>query len=162
MNRDSATWISATRVWIPIGAALFVVALIGSALILPELRLLHVLQAFIYVAIVILAAKQQHVGYRRGHRDRRLLERTQSLRDSQHAEGGGRVLVVAADGPDRGVSGIPMLVLLGGIGHLLIIAGCLAIAFDRRITDKKLWKMVAGGVVALAYFALIVIVARPR
>jgi hypothetical protein len=59
-------------------------------------------------------------------------------------------------------SGIPMLVLLGRIGHLLIVAGCLAIAFDRRITDKKLWKMVAGGVVVVAYAALIVMVARPR
>src|SRR5687768_9800812 len=55
MNGDSATRLSATRVWIPIGTTLFVLALIGSALILPELRLLHLLQAFIYVAVVILA-----------------------------------------------------------------------------------------------------------
>ena len=57
MNRNSATWISATRVWIPIAAALFTVALIVSAVVLPELRLLHVLQALIYVAIVILARR---------------------------------------------------------------------------------------------------------
>lgn len=57
MNRDSATWISATRVWIPIAAAVFTVALIVSAVVLPELRLLHVLQGLIYVAIVILARR---------------------------------------------------------------------------------------------------------
>ena len=55
MDRDSAPWISATRVWIPIAAALFTVALIVSAVVLPEIRFLHVLQALIYVAIVILA-----------------------------------------------------------------------------------------------------------
>ena len=54
MDRGSATWISATRVWIPIAAALFTVALIVSAVVLPEIRLLHVLQVLIYIAIVIL------------------------------------------------------------------------------------------------------------
>jgi len=44
-------------VWIPIGAGLFVIALAGSALVVPELRLLHLLQALIYVAIVILARR---------------------------------------------------------------------------------------------------------
>ena len=57
MSRNSATWISATLVWIPIAAALFTVALIVTAVVLPELRLLHVLQALIYVAIVILARR---------------------------------------------------------------------------------------------------------
>ena len=57
MIRDSATWIPATRVWIPIAAALFTVGLIVSAVVLPELRLLHFLQALIYVAIVILARR---------------------------------------------------------------------------------------------------------
>jgi hypothetical protein len=57
-------------------------------------------------------------------------------------------------------AGIPMFALLGGIGHVLVIIGCLAIAFDQRITDKRLWKAAAGGVVVLAYLALIVIVAE--
>ena len=46
-----------TRVWIPIGAGLFLVALAVSALAVPQLRLLHLLQAFIYVAVVILARR---------------------------------------------------------------------------------------------------------
>jgi hypothetical protein len=48
---------SSTRFWIPIGAALFIVALIVSALVVPQLRLLHCLQALIYVAVVILARR---------------------------------------------------------------------------------------------------------
>jgi hypothetical protein len=52
---------------------------------------------------------------------------------------------------------VPMMVLLGGIGHFVLIAACLAALIDRRIEDKTLWKLIAGGVVALAYLALIVI-----
>ena len=43
--------------WIPFAAALFTIAVIVSAVVLPELRLLHVLQALIYVAIVMLALR---------------------------------------------------------------------------------------------------------
>jgi len=45
---------SSTRVWIPIGAGLFLVALMVFALRNPQLRVLHVLQALIYVVILIL------------------------------------------------------------------------------------------------------------
>jgi hypothetical protein len=45
--------------------------------------------------------------------------------------------------------------------RVLIIAGVAAL-LDRRIADKKLWKVAAGGVVVLAYMALIVVVAAPR
>ena len=156
MHRNSATWISATRVWIPIAAALFTVALIVSAVVLPELRLLHVLQALIYVAIVILAR-----------------------RNSMWAIGAGLTIAVAwnslnllvTHNMQRGVTVlwsllqtgqmrelgphpiVPMMVLLGGIGHFVLISACLAALFDRRIDDKKPWKMVAGGVSVLVYFA---------
>jgi hypothetical protein len=57
---------------------------------------------------------------------------------------------------------VPMMVLLGGIGHFVLIGACLAALFDRRIDDKKPWKMFAGGVSVLAYFDLIIAAARPR
>jgi len=57
MNSIPAKRSSSTHVWIPIGAGLFLVALAGSAAAVPQLRLLHLLQAFIYVAIVILARR---------------------------------------------------------------------------------------------------------
>jgi hypothetical protein len=162
MNRDSATRLSATRVWIPIGAALFLVALIGSALILPELRLLHLLQALIYVAVVILARNNSMWGVGAGIAIAVFWNGLNLFVTHNMQKGAAAFWSLLQTGRLEEFSGIPMLVLLGGIGHLLIIAGCLAIAFDRRITDKKLWRIVAGGVVALAYLALIVIVARPR
>jgi hypothetical protein len=57
MNSIPTKRSSPTHVWIPIGAGLFLVALAVSAAAVPQLRLLHLLQAFIYVAIVILARR---------------------------------------------------------------------------------------------------------
>jgi hypothetical protein len=55
-----------------------------------------------------------------------------------------------------------MMVLLGGIAHFVLIGACLAVLFDRRIDDKTPWKMAAGGVSVLGYFALIIFVSAPR
>jgi hypothetical protein len=160
MNRDSATWISATRVWIPIGAALFTVALVVSALVVPQLRLLHFLQALIYVAVVILARHNSMWGVGAGVTIAVVWNSLNLFVTHNMQRGAAAFWSFLWTGQMREL--IPMLVMLGGIGHLVLITACLAALFDRRIKDKKLWKMVAGGVVALAYFALIVIVARPR
>lgn len=60
MNSDPINNSSSTRIWIPVGSAIFVLALTVSALVVPQLRLLHVLQALIYVTIVILARRHKH------------------------------------------------------------------------------------------------------
>jgi hypothetical protein len=55
-----------TRVWIPLGACLFIAALVGSALAVPKLLVLHAFQSLIYVAIVVLARKNRAVGFGAG------------------------------------------------------------------------------------------------
>jgi hypothetical protein len=160
MNRDSATWISATRVWIPIGAALFTVALIVSALVVPELRLLHLLQALIYAAVVILARHNSMWGIGAGVTIA-VYWNSLNLFVTHNMQRGAVAFWSFLRTGQMGEL-VPMMVMLGGIGHFVLIIACLAALLDRRIKDKKLWKMVAGGVVALAYLALIVIVARPR
>src|ERR1700722_5334928 len=57
MSSDPQNGSSSTRVWIPIGAGLFLVALAVSAGTAPQLRPLHFLQALIYIAVVILARR---------------------------------------------------------------------------------------------------------
>jgi len=57
---------SLTCVWIPIGAALFIVALIGSAAVVPQLRPLHFFQALIYVAVILLARRNSAWGFGAG------------------------------------------------------------------------------------------------
>jgi hypothetical protein len=165
MDRSAAIWISATRVWIPIAAALFTVALIVSAVVIPELRLLHALQAIIYVAIVILARSNSMWAIGAGlaiavvwnghglfvsHSFQRGMTVLWSLLQTGHMRELGPTPIV------------PMMVLLGGIAHFVLIGACLAVLFDRRIDDKQPWKVVAGGVSVLAYFALIIIVSDPR
>ena len=149
-----------TRVWIPIGAGLFLVALAVSALAVPQLRLLHLLQAFIYVVVVILAR-----------------------RNNAYALGAGFTIAVAWNcleifGPHLMQAGAvmfwsflrtgqvqhleTMMVPIGGIGHFILIVACAAALLKQRTDSKKWWKFVGGGFLALAYFALIVAVARPR
>ena len=165
MNRDSATWISATRVWIPLAAALFTVALIVSAVVLPELRLLHVLQALIYVAIVVLARRNSMWAIGAGLTIA-IVWNSNAFFVTHNMQRGVTVLwSLLQTGRMRELGPhpiVPMMVLLGGIGHFVLIGACLAALFDRRIDDKKPWKLVAGGVSVLAYFALIIIVAAPR
>jgi len=148
------------RVWIPIGAGLFLVALAVSAAVIPELRLLHFLQAFIYVAVVILAR-----------------------RDNAYALGAGFTIAVAWNcleifGPHLMQAGAvmfwsflhtgqvqhleTMMVPIGGIGHFVLIIACLTALFHQTTDTKKWWKFIAGGVLVLGYFALIVAIARPR
>jgi hypothetical protein len=57
VNITPVTRSSSTHLWIPIGAGLFLIALAVSAVVVPELRLLHFLQALIYVTVVILARR---------------------------------------------------------------------------------------------------------
>ena len=165
MDRGSATWISATRVWIPIAAALFTVALIVSAVVVPELRLLHALQAIIYVAIVILARSNSMWAVGAGLAIA-VVWNGHSLFVSHGIQRGMTVLwSLLQTGNMRELGPTPivgLMVLLGGIAHFVLIGACLAVLFDRRIDDKKPWKMVAGGVSVLAYFALIIIVSDPR
>jgi hypothetical protein len=151
---------SSTRLWIPIGAGLFLVALAVSAIAVPELSPLHFLQALIYVAVVILAR-----------------------RNNVFALGAGFTIAVAWNcleffGPHLIQTGAvmfwsflhtghvqhleTMMVPIGGIGHLILIVACLTALFHQTTSSKTWWRFVAGGMLVLAYFALIVAIARPR
>ena|SRR5215472_201949 len=66
MKSDLVSESSSIRFWIPCAAAIFVVALIVSAWVVPQLRFLHFLQALIYVAVVILARRNSAWGFGAG------------------------------------------------------------------------------------------------
>jgi hypothetical protein len=150
---------SATRVWIRIGAGLFLVALAVSALAVPQLRLLHLLQAFIYVVVIL------------------------AHRNNTYALGAGFTIAIAWNcleifGPHLMQAGAvmiwsflrtgqvqhleTMMVPIGGIGHFILIIACVAALLNQRTDMTRWWKFVGGGFLTLAYFALIVAVARPR
>jgi hypothetical protein len=151
---------SARRVWIPIGAGIFVVALAVSAVAVPELRLLHFLQAFIYVAVVILARRKSVFALGAGFTIAAAWNCLEFF--GPHLMQAGAVMVWSFLHTGQIQHPETMMVPIGGIGHLILILACLTALFHQTTDTKKWWKFIAGGVVALGYFALIVAIARPR
>jgi hypothetical protein len=155
------TGMSSTRVWIPIGAALFVIALAASALVVPALRLLHLLQALIYVAIVILARRNSVWGLGAGATIAVVWNSFNLF--VTHLIQAGTVEFCSFLRTGRAERIDTMFVPLGGIAHFILIIACLAALFDPKTnTNNKWWKFVGGGVIALGYLALIVVIAAPR
>jgi hypothetical protein len=160
MKSDLAVEPSSTRFWIPLAASLFVVALIASAWVVAQLRLLHFLQALIYIAIVTLAYRNSAWGFGAGVAvavawnslnlfvthlmQAGVVEFWSSLHGAQVRR------------PDT------MMVALGGLAHFILIFECLAAVLHRRNEKNKWWKFTGGAVAVLAYLVLIVAIARPR
>ena len=164
MQPDSATDVKTTnvwtRVWIPTGAVIFVVALTGSALIIPQLRPLHLLQALVYVAVVILARRNSAWGFGAGFTVSVVWNSLNLFVTHLMQAGVVEFWSFLRTGQARRLD--TMFVPLGGVGHFILMVACLA-AFLELKTDKRKWsKFVFGGAVAVAYLALIIAIARPR
>jgi len=158
MGRELATS-SATRVWIPVGAGLFIVALAVSALVVPQLRSLHVLQALIYVAVVALARRKSEWAFGAGTAVAVFWNGLQLLVTHNMQAGAAVFWSFLRGGQLRRVD--TMMVTVGGIGHFILTIACLVAMRDVK-TSKKWPKFIAGGAISLAYFALIVFIALPR
>lgn len=157
-NFDSRRF--ATRTWVSIGAALFIVALTVSALVVPQLRLLHFLQALIYVAVVILAWRNSAWGWGAGFTIAVIWNSLQIFVSHLAEAGAVAFWHLLSTGQVTRLDTI--MVTLGSIGHFVLIFGCLAAVLDDRKTARKWCKFAGGGVVTIAYFALIVAIALPR
>ncbi|HVH85192.1 MAG TPA: hypothetical protein VM912_00610 [Terriglobales bacterium] len=160
MRVEPATESRSACVWVPFGAGLFIVALIISAAVVPQLRLLHLFQALIYVAVVRLARRNSAWGF-----------------------GAGVAIAVAWNSLNLFVTHLmwagavafwhflrtghvhrldTMMVLLGGIAHFVLIIACLTVFFHSSGTNRQWWKFAGGGVLVLAYFGLIVATMAPH
>jgi hypothetical protein len=158
MHRDRAATNHWTNVWIPLGALLFVIALAVSAFVVPELRLLHVLQALIYVAVVFLARQGNVWGLGAGVTVAVAWNSLNLFITHLMQAGAFAIWNFLRTGEARRLD--TMMVTIGGIGHFVLIVACIAAAREQE-TTKKWWKFLGGGVAGLAYLALIVAIARP-
>jgi hypothetical protein len=151
---------SALTLSIWIGAGLFLIALAGSALIIPELRLLHLLQALIYVAIIVLARRNSPWGFGAGFTISAFWNAFSIFVTHLMQAGAREFWLLLRTGqverPDT------LMVLIGGIGHFILIVACPIAMFPRSSIKRRWWKFAGGGVLVIAYLALIVAVARPR
>ena len=149
-----------THVWITIGAVIFLLALLGSALVVPELRLLHFFQALIYLAIIILARRNSAVGFGAGVAVGVVWNGLNLFVTHLMQAGVVELWNLLHAGQTRRLD--TMMVPLAGVGHFILIIACLVAFFGLKPHLKEWGKLVGGGVLALAYLVLIVITTAPR
>jgi hypothetical protein len=148
------------RIGVPAGAALFIVALAVSAAVVPELRPLHVFQAFIYVAIAVFGYRGRAEAYGAGVTIAVVWNGLNLFITHLMQASAMEILSWLRTGQTSRVD--TMMVFVGGAAHFLLIVACLA-AFAGLGQSRRRWRQfAAGGALVLVYFALIVIVLVPR
>ena len=149
-----------TRVSILIGVGLFILALIGSAILIPQLRLLHLLQALIYVAILVLTRRNSPWGFGAGIFIAAAWNGLGLFVTHLIQAGAGQFWTLLKTGhvsqPDA------LMVLVGGVGHFLLIVACIAGFLQLKPRMTQWGQFIGGGLLALAYFALIVVTTAPH
>src|SRR5215469_10351154 len=123
MGQDPVVGNLWTRTWIPIGAGLFIVALAVSAMVVPQLRLLHLLQALIYVVVVILARRNSAWGFGAGFTVAVAWNSLNLFVTHLMQAGGVEFWSFLRTGHVRRLD--TMMVPLGGIGHFILLVACL-------------------------------------
>ncbi|HZE62676.1 MAG TPA: hypothetical protein VE056_02295 [Pyrinomonadaceae bacterium] len=148
--------------WLIVGScAVFIFILALSAVYDRSIRVLHAFQALIYVAVVILVLRRSVWGYGAGCIIAAFWNWTNivhttfvanGLHELAHALQTGRV-----SRPDQ------LIAVVAATAHFTLIGSCLVGYF--RIKPRGPWepvKFFAGGLIAVGYFAGIVIVFGPQ
>jgi len=131
----------------------FIAALTVSAVVVPELRLFHLLQALIYVAVVVLARRNSAWGFGAGVTIAVTWNGLNLFVTHLMQAGLAEFWTFLQTGHVRRLD--TMMVPLGGAGHFVLMVACLAAMIDLKTDDHRLRKFVGGGGAALAYLALI-------
>lgn len=161
MKRDDRlTGPHAAQLWTCIGATLFLVALLVSAIVVPDLRILHSLQALIYIAVVVLARRNSPWGYGAGFSVAMAWNAMNLVLTHLIQVGAVAFWSLLRAGHVQQL--VPMMVALGGIGHFILIAAALFGVGWHNTEARKWWKFAGGGVLSIGYFALLVALFRPH
>lgn len=150
-------WIRAS---ILVGAGFFIFALILSAVFDPRIRLLHALQALIYVAVIVLTRRNSAWGFGAGVIISALWNYINLFVTTFIKAGAEQFWLLLHTGrlhrPDL------MVALVAGLGHFILIVACLAGFLRMRPKVKQWGEFVAGGVLAVGYFVLIIVTTGPQ
>lgn len=135
-------------------------ALTVSAIFVPALRLLHVFQALIYVAVIVLTRRASAWGFGIGVFIATAWNGLQFFLSHLIQAGAEQLWLLMRTGavsrPDT------LMVAVGGGAHCVLIVGCFAGFIQLRPGMPQWSRFVAGGLLALAYFGLIVALLLPR
>lgn len=152
-GQQTPNWMN-RLIWI--GAGLFVVALFASAVLDPTIRLLHALQALIYVAVSVLARRNSPWGYGAGCFVSAFWNSVNLIVTSFVADGLLELVLLLQTGqlgrPDL------LVAVVAFTGHCLLIVACL-VAFLHVPRRRRDWfHFVGGGIAAISYFILIIVI----
>ncbi len=150
-------WIS---VCIRVGAGFFIFALVLSAVFDPKIRLLHALQALIYVAVIVLTRRENAWGFGAGFFIGSLWNYTNLFVTTFVRAGMTQLILLLRTGhlhrPDLLVS-----VVAAG-GHFLLLIACAAGWLRMRPGLRQVGEFVGGGALAVAYFVVIILTTGPQ
>jgi len=143
-----------------IGSGLFIFALTVSAILVPQLRVLHFFQALIYVVVAVLTLRNSAWGFGAGVIIAAAWNCLNLFVTHLMQAGAGQFWSLLTTGHVRRPD--TLMVMVGGMAHFLLIVACLT-AFLQLPRGMKRWgRFFAGGLLALAYLALIVATTVPR
>jgi hypothetical protein len=148
------------RLSILIGVLVFILALVGSAFVVPQLRVLHLLQALIYVAIILLTRRNSPWGFGIAV----IISTAWNCLNLfvTHLFSTGATLLWSFIRTGHLVRPETVMVFIASLAHFLLVVACMA-AFLRLRPGKRQWyHFFAGGLLVLVYMALIIIIAAPR
>jgi hypothetical protein len=135
-------------------------ALLLSAVLVPDLRILHTLQALIYVAVIVLARRNSAWGYGAGF-SVAILWNAMGLFIT-HLIQIGAIAFWSLLRTGRAGQLVPITVTLGGIGHFILIFTTILAMSRFNAESRKWWKFAGGNVLSVAYFALLVAFFKPH
>lgn len=155
MAQNHAISLSRQHGLILLGVGIFLTALAVSAFLDPQLRILHAFQALIYVAVVVLARRNSPWGFGIGAM-MAVAWNCLNLFVTHLIQAGAELLLslIRTGHADRPVT---IMVAVGGLGHFLLLIGCVVDFLALRPRISEWGQFVSGGLLAIAYLALVVI-----
>ena len=155
--RPNPDWIRAVILG---GAGSFILALLVSAVFDPKIRVLHALQALIYFTVIVLTRRNDAWGFGAGCIIAGFWNYINLFVTTFIMAGLQQLSILVRTGklerPDL------LIAVIAAGGHFVLIIGCVA-GFLRMQPRAKQWaRFMAGGVLAVAYFTVIIITTGPQ
>jgi hypothetical protein len=151
------TWITA---FILVGAGSFMFALVLSAVFDPRIRLLHALQALIYVFVIALTRKRSAWGFGAGFFISTFWNYINLFVNTFFKAGLQQLSTLVRTGqiqrPDL------LIAVFAVAGHFLLIVGCVAGFLRMRRSIRHWGEFAASGILAVSYFITIIITTGPQ
>jgi hypothetical protein len=155
MAQNQATSLGRQHRLILLGVGLFLTALAISAFLEPQLRVLHAFQSLIYVAVVVLVRRNSPWGFGIGA----IMAAAWNCLNLfvTHLMQTGMALLLSLIRTGHMGQPVTLMVAIGGIGHFLLLIACVIDFLALRPGIRQWAQFFAGGLLAIAYLALVVI-----